>query len=954
MLDRRGCQPAMSRLKALKDLLLRLSLWPTFADEEQTQKARTFHGVAWWTLVVTTFFLLVMAAMQPQLLARRASTISTMTALFVGLLWLNKRGHTRLASWLLVLGETAIVTARAYTSGGVSAPALSLFVYLCMIGGTLLGTVGGVVSGLLLAGVGLWFALLQEAGRLPPPQITFTPMIGWVYSCMSLSLSILLHPQITRTLSRSLTRANAEIAARNQAEHRLRIALDAGSIGVWDRDVRTGRLSADQRLLELYELAPDPDGMVSSEAWLERIHPDDRPLLQANNAALLSRKKATVQSEFRVLLPSGQIRHVYSAASAVENAQGEIARVVGVNRDISERMFADKERAHLVHDLGERVKELRLLHQMARLVQQGHSDIALLQELVREIPPAWQFPETCEARIIFRNIEVVTPGFRDSPWRLAKEFSTSDGNGRIEVVYLAERPTGDEGPFLKEERTLLDSLAEMLVGHMELRKHQQNLEQLVSTRTREMQQAKEEAERASNAKTTFLATMSHEIRTPMNAILGYAQLLRRDTQLGPAQQAQVDTILSSGEHLLTLINDVLEMSKIEAGRAQLAPEAIDLPNLFEGIKQMFGALARAKNLSLTFELSPELPRLVEADPGKLRQVVINLLSNALKFTTQGGVSLRGTLERNTARGYALRIVVDDTGPGIDDNDLERIFGTFEQTGAGVRAGGAGLGLSIGRHLARMMGGNLTAKSRVGVGSTFTFTFEVNEVSIETQAKLQRSRVVGIKPGQRRRKVLVVDDVPDNVNLAISLLLAVGFETQGAASGEAGLELHEAWQPDLVLMDLRMPGMGGLEAIRRLRAAGSNALLVAFTASGFEELTEAALAHGANAVVFKPYRETQLLETIADLLHLELSYEGDIVAAAPGSAAPAASLALLLQGIPSPLRQRLRDAVLQARAQLIESLADEVGAFSLEAANRVRELARDYRYDDLATALVEPN
>lgn len=396
------------------------------------------------------------------------------------------------------------------------------------------------------------------------------------------------------------------------------------------------------------------------------------------------------------------------------------------------------------------------------------------------------------------------------------------------------------------------------------------------------------------------------------------------------------------------------MSKIEAGRAQLAPEVFDLPSLFEGIEQMFAGLARAKNSSLSFDLSPELPRLVETDPGKLRQIVINLLSNALKFTMHGGVSLRATWERHRARGATLRVVVADTGLGIGASDLERIFGTFEQTRAGARAGGTGLGLPIGRHLARMLGGDLTAKSRVGAGSTFTLTFEVGDVSIEARAKLLRSRVVGLKPGQAAHRILAVDDVPDNVNLATSLLSAVSFQAQGAASGEAGIELHDRWQPHLVLMDLRMPGMGGLEAIRRLRAAQSEAVLVAFTASGFEELTEAALAHGANDVIFKPYRETQLLETIADLLHLELAYEGDALPAAPEGPAPPPSLASLLKDVPPPLRQQLRDAVLQARAQRVESLAEEVGAFSAQAATQVRELVRDFRFDDLAAALAEPS
>jgi signal transduction histidine kinase/FixJ family two-component response regulator len=621
---------------------------------------------------------------------------------------------------------------------------------------------------------------------------------------------------------------------RRRAEQRLRIALDVGSVGVWDRDPATDRLRADQRLLDLYEVTPDADGTISYREWLARVHPDDRAQVLADFEALFLGKIPNTQREFRILLPGGRIRHVFSAGTAVRDARTERASIVGVNLDITDRKLAEQERVQLVD---------------------------------------------------------------------------------------------------------------------ELRKHQEHLEQLVSTRTREMQLAKEDAERASSAKSTFLATMSHEIRTPMNAILGYAQLLRRDAQVGPAQQRQIETILSSGEHLLTLINDVLEMSKIEAGRAELAPEAVDLPALLEGIKHMFAALARAKGLTLMFESSADLPRLVEADPGKLRQVVINLLSNAIKFTSRGGVSLRATLVRPTASGYALEIVVDDTGPGIDAADAERIFATFEQTGAGARAGGTGLGLSIARHLARMMAGDLTVRSQPGVGSTFVFTLEVATASGDAQAKLVRGRVLGLRAATRRHKILVVDDAPDNVSLAVALLRAVGFDAQGAPSAEDGIALHDTWHPDLVLMDLRMPGIGGVEGIARLRAAGSNAVLIAFTASGFEELGDQARAAGARDVLFKPYRETELLERIAALLDVELSYEGD-AKPAPAPAVSLASLASLLEGLAPELRRRLREAVRQARPQRVETLANEVSAVSAEAATQIRDLVRAFRYDELTTALGE--
>jgi len=941
----------MSQHGSLKALLFRASLWPSFEDEERTQRARTLHGIAWSTLLVFVAFLLLLIALQPDTFARRMNTILMGTGLFMAVLWLNQRGLIRLASWLMVVGLGALTMLRAYTGGGVTAPSLCLTVYVCMVAGTLLGTRGGVISGLVLSAVTLWVALLQSSGQLPPSQLQMTAMAGWIYGCMALAASVLLHPQITRALSNALARAEAEIAARNYAEERLCIALDAGSIGVWERNPRTGRIVADQRVLDLYALSPGPEGTIDFQAWAERVHPEDREAVLAALARLTSGEASNAQHEFRLLLPSGELKHVSSAGSAVKDERGQVTRIVGVSRDITEHKRAEQERASLLHDLGERVKELRLIHHTSRLLQRaGVSDEALFQEVVQSIPRAWQFPECCEARITFRNIEVTTPKFRDSPFRQSKTFSTSEGGGAIEVVYLEQRPPGAEGPFLAEERSLLESLAEMLVGHIELRKHRQNLEQLVSTRTLEMQQAKEEAERASSAKTTFLATMSHEIRTPMNAILGYAQLLRRDSQLGYAQQAQVDTILASGEHLLTLINDVLEMSKIEAGRAELAPERLDLPALLEGVRQMFAALTRSKKLSLTFEVDSQLPRWVEADPGKLRQVIINLLSNAVKFTAQGGVCLRATLERHTERGHAIKIVVDDSGPGVEEADLARIFGKFEQGQAGLSTGGTGLGLSIGRHLARLMGGDITISSRPGEGSSFVFTFEVASISSESQAMVDRGQVTGLEPGQPTRKVLVVDDVPDNLNLALSLLTAIGFDTLGAASAEAGLELHDTWQPHLVLMDLRMPGIGGIEGIRRLHAAGSSAKLVAFTASGFEELASAARAAGAVDVVFKPYRETQLLEKLASLLGVRLSYESAQVRAAPAEPATDTPLASLLQRVPAVLRERLREAVLQARAQRVESLANEVSSFSPEAASRVRALVRDFRYDDLASAL----
>jgi CheY-like chemotaxis protein len=438
----------------------------------------------------------------------------------------------------------------------------------------------------------------------------------------------------------------------------------------------------------------------------------------------------------------------------------------------------------------------------------------------------------------------------------------------------------------------------------------------------------------------------------MNAILGYAQLLLRDAALAIPQRERVNIILSSGEHLLTLINDVLEMSRIEAGRIVLSPEPFDLRQMLGNVQEMCRGLARAKGLSLAFELGASLPGAVVADPGKIRQVLINLLSNAMKFTAEGGVHVRATALRLPHRGHLVEIVVTDTGVGIDADDVTRIFETFEQTLSGARAGGTGLGLAIGRNLARLMNGDLTVQSIPDVGSAFTFTFEAREASAEAPLEPSRRLVVGLRLAGPPPKILVVDDQPDNLALVGELLHKVGFETQTAQSGEAAIDLHDSWHPDLVLMDLRMPGIGGIEAIRRLRASGSRATLIAFTASGFFELEEEARQAGAVDVLLKPYREAELLERLAKLLGVELVYQGGVSLGQPIRPAPSAvsSLPALLESVPGRLVAELKEALIQARAARIERIAQEIDEHSPDAALLVRALAGDFRYADLASAL----
>jgi PAS domain S-box-containing protein len=754
-------------------------------------------------------------------------------------------------------------------------------------------------------------------------------------------------------MRKSRERALEESEARLRAgEDRLQLAINAAGLGIWDWDVEQDRLVWDESMYRLYGVRRS-EFTGAFDAWSRCLVPEDLPRTTADVQAAL-RGERDFRSDFRVRRGDGAIRIMRCVAQTIRATDGRPVRMVGINRDVTDLITADREREHLVHDLGERVKELRLLHATARLLQRDRPfNRALLEQLVVLMPAAWQYPECCEARIVCGGLEVSTPGWRHGPWKQSASFTTGDGTGLIEVAYLEERPPSAEGPFLQEERALLDSLAEMLVAYLELRKHQERLEALVASRTTELRGAKEAAESANRAKSAFLANMSHEIRTPMNAILGYAQLLRRDPDLGDVQKQKIDIIHSSGSHLLTLINDILEMSKIEAGRATVAAEPFDLHALLTDVRWMFRELAGNKGIALAFEQDPQLPRALSGDGGKVRQVVINLLSNAVKFTERGRVVVRVTSRAAAPDRHLVTVTVEDTGPGIEPRDLARIFDAFDQADR-IRIGGTGLGLAISRNFARLMRGDLAVESTPGKGSLFTFSFEAGAAPIAAAPGPTVHPIpTGLDEGQPARRLLIVDDVATNRDLLDELLTGIGFATRTAASGEEAIAVHDDWHPDLILMDLRMPGMGGLEAVRVLRQRGSKADIMAVTASGLADAEDEAREAGVDAFVRKPYREGELLAAIGERLGVRYVF-GSTAQRPPRRAGRQAAwpstLSQRLSSLPPALIDQLRKAAIEGRAKRLESLADEVGEHSEAVSAEIRAMARDFQYDALVSAL----
>jgi PAS domain S-box-containing protein len=397
-------------------------------------------------------------------------------------------------------------------------------------------------------------------------------------------------------------------------------------------------------------------------------------------------------------------------------------------------------------------------------------------------------------------------------------------------------------------------------------------EQELQRANAELALARDQADVANRAKSEFLASMSHELRTPLNAVLGFAQILQRDQGLTARQKLGLSTIQSSGEHLLTLINDILDLSRIEAGKLELVLSDVNLPDFLRVIVDIIRIRAEQKNLLFTFEASSSLPRGVRLDEKRVRQILLNLLGNAVKFTDTGGVHLRvGCVPEAEAR-VRLRIEVDDTGIGIRADHLETIFEPFEQVGeAQRRIGGTGLGLTISRALARTMGGNIELESQPGVGSRFWFDLSVPVVATETVEPSAERAVTGYEGP--RKKVLVVDDIAENRAIVVDFLSSLGFDIYEAANGHDALSTAAAAQPDLILMDNTMPMMSGLDATRRLReiSAFNSVPIIAISASVAEAQREAALAAGANDFLPKPFNLQQLTKAIGALLRLSWTY-----------------------------------------------------------------------------------
>lgn len=637
----------------------------------------------------------------------------------------------------------------------------------------------------------------------------------------------------------------------------------------------------------------------------------------------------------------GSIRWFSTSASPVYDQQGGLAGIQGADIDITDRLSGEQE-----------------IRKLSAAIEQSPVAIAIadLRGTIEYVSPAYveltgyEHEEVTGSPMseIFSQAEQGLDFGRE----LYQHMWQAVSRGELwKGEWVNVRKSGQSYPESTLVAPIFDQLRQ-IINFIIIKHDMSSQKQAADERI-----ARESAEQANQAKSMFLSNMSHEIRTPLNAIIGFSQILLKDSRLTSEQMERVSTISRSGEHLLSLINDILDLSKIEAGRVLIVREDFDLFAMVADLNMMFELQTRKRGIGLFIDIGQDIPRVLRGDEKKLRQILINLLNNAVKFTHEGQVELK--LRRVSLPGSAIRVRFDvtDSGSGIAREDLELVFHAFAQTFGGHRAGGTGLGLSISRNLAELLGGYLDAESVLGTGSTFSLElpFQTPEHGEIRGKDDPYERVLMLDSGSLPQRVLVADDLPENRLLIEELLSPVGFDIRLVNDGRQAVQEAKDWDPDIVLMDLRMPETDGYQATEEIRAmqrqgeVNASMKVVAVTASVFEDELVSRASDMFDEYLLKPFKSGDLFRLLAEVLGVRYEFQHeDQLNTAKGTRAPV--FREDVHAIPMDIRSQMAEAIRQGEIARMRQLLEELKDVDRRVIDELERLAGLYDYDTLLDLL----
>jgi PAS domain S-box-containing protein len=669
-----------------------------------------------------------------------------------------------------------------------------------------------------------------------------------------------------------------------ESEARLAETQRIANFGNWKWNIKSGVVEWSEEVFKHFGLSYVSTHQVSMETFVNAVHPDDRGYVQQHIEQTLYQKQP-YQVEFRIVCPDGTVRHLQSFGEALYDTEGKPTHMLGTSQDMTERRQAELD-----------------LQQSKVALEQANLDLNQLKTTLDLTLDAIFIHGDEDIRFFYVNQGAVNSlGYTEeellqmTPLDISPEYEVERLNELVAPLRQGCQPSVVFQTVHRHKNATLIPV-EIFLQYISVEGQKNRFVAVARDITErkqaevKLQQAKEAAEVANRAKSTFLANMSHELRTPLNAILGYTQIFQRDKTFNASQQEGIAIIHRNGEYLLTLINDILELSKIEAGKLELYPADFRLDEFLTGIVELFRMRAEQKSICFNYQPLTDLPRVVHADEKRLRQILINFLSNAVKFTQQGEVTLKVAVVEQEKRGERkgereegpipnsqfpitkIRFQVEDTGIGIASEEQDKIFLPFQQVGDVIhKAAGTGLGLSITKKLVYLMGGDIHLESVPEQGSSFWIELEVPAVEATLPKPTEKPNIIGFEG--IARKILVVDDECDNSLVLIKLLKPLGFNVREVCNGLEAVEVARHWQPEIILMDLIMPEIDGFEATRRIKqlSALKTVIIVAVSASVFKYYQQKSLEAGCDDFIAKPIHIETLLECLQKHLNLKWVY-----------------------------------------------------------------------------------